>query len=180
MSTTNPASPRTPATPEPIRLLALDVDGVLTDGGIMLDDLGHETKRFCAADGVGLRVWARLGRRSAVITGRRGRALLHRLAELGVHEVIQGSGDKAASLAELERSAGVPRAQIAFVGDDWPDLPVLRRVGYAIAPANADPRVKAAARFVTPRAGGHGAVRDAIEHLLEREGLIAQALALYD
>lgn len=163
----------------PIRLLALDVDGVLTDGGIMLDDLGHEMKRFCAADGVGLRAWARVGLRSAVITGRRGRALLHRLAELGVTEVIQGSGDKAASLAELEQRSGVPRAQIAFLGDDWPDLPVLRAVGYPMAPANADGRVKAVARFVTPRGGGHGAVRDAVEHLLEREGLMEKAVGLY-
>jgi 3-deoxy-D-manno-octulosonate 8-phosphate phosphatase (KDO 8-P phosphatase) len=163
-----------------IRLLVLDVDGVLTDGGIMLADDGQEIKRFCAADGVGLRAWARVGLRSAIITGRRGDALMHRLSDLGVSEVIQGSSDKGASLALLEQRTGVPRGEMAYVGDDWPDLPIMRAVGYAIAPANADARVKAVARHVTPRAGGQGAVRDAVEHLLSGLGLLERAVALYD
>jgi 3-deoxy-D-manno-octulosonate 8-phosphate phosphatase (KDO 8-P phosphatase) len=166
--------------PETIKLLALDVDGVLTDGGIMLDDHGRELKRFCAADGVGLRTWSRLGYRAAIITGRSGSALLHRLRELGIADVIQGSKNKAASLAELHARTGVAPEAMAFLGDDWPDLPVLRRVGYPMAVANADHAVKKAARFVTQRPGGHGAVREAIEHLLGSQGRMKDALGLYD
>jgi 3-deoxy-D-manno-octulosonate 8-phosphate phosphatase (KDO 8-P phosphatase) len=163
-----------------IRLLALDVDGVLTDGGIMLDDTGREIKRFCAADGVGLRAWSRLGLKVAIITGRRGDALLHRMADLGVSELIQGSSDKAESLRLVEHRTGITRQHIAYMGDDWPDLPILRRVAYPMAPANADRRIRDLARFVAPRRGGDGAVRDAIEHLLDGLGLLPKALGLYD
>lgn len=164
----------------PIRLLALDVDGVLTDGSIMLDADGRELKRYYAADGVALRTWGRLGLPAAVITGRTSNSLLHRLAELGVGHVIQGSKNKAESLARLVESSGVQPPQMAFLGDDWPDLPVLRRVGYPMAVADAAAEVKAVARFVTARPGGRGAVRDAVEHLLGQMGLLPKALALYD
>lgn len=160
-------------------LLGLDVDGVLTDGSIMLDDQGRELKRFCAPDGVGLRTWTRLGLKAAVITGRGGTALLHRLSSLGVPEVIQSSKDKAAALEQLCRRTGVKPEHMAFLGDDWPDLPVLARVGYPMAVANAAREVKAAARFVTAAPGGHGAVREAIEHLLIAKGMLDQALALH-
>lgn len=163
-----------------INLLALDVDGVLTDGSIMLDPEGREIKRFHAADGVALRSWGRLGLKAAVITGRSSASLSHRLAELGVPYVIQGSKDKAASLKELVGASGVSPANIAFLGDDWPDLPVLRRVGYPMAVADAAPQVKHLAKFVTPRPGGRGAVRDAVEHLLTGMGLLERAIALYD
>lgn len=163
-----------------IAVLGLDVDGVLTSGVIMLDADGREIKAFHAADGVGLRTWSRLGLRSAIVTGRTGHAVLHRAADLGIHDVIQGSKDKSAALDELIRRTGVPAERIAFLGDDWPDLAMLRRVGYPMAVANADARVKAAARFVTQRRGGEGAVREAIEHLLERQGRLAEAVALYD
>ena len=169
--TTNPAD---------IRLLALDVDGVLTDGSIILDADGRELKRFCAADGVGLRTWTRLGLPAAVITGRTGDAVLHRMADLGIANVIQGSKDKAAALADLVATSGIPAAHIAFLGDDWPDLPILKRVGYPMAVANAESRVKKVAAYVTTRHGGDGAVREAIEHLLTAKGLIERALALYD
>lgn len=163
-----------------IELLALDVDGVLTDGSIYLDADGREIKRFSAADGVALRAWQRLGLRSAIITGRTSDAVLHRAADLGITTVIQGAKDKSASLDDLLRRTGVPADRIAYIGDDWPDLPVLRRVGYPIAVANAAPHVKALARHITSRRGGDGAVREAIEHLLESLRLLDKAVALHD
>lgn len=166
--------------PTDLALLALDVDGVLTDGSIWLDREGHEMKRYHAADGVALRTWGRLGFQSAVITGRTSTSLLHRLAELGVPHVTQGCKDKGAALKQLEAASGVPAARMAFLGDDWPDLPVLRRVGYPMAVGDAAREVKALAKYVTPRPGGHGAVRDAVEHLLSGMGLLSKAVALYD
>lgn len=169
-----------------VAILVLDVDGVLTDGSIMLDDHGRELKRFCAPDGVGIRAWQRLGLRLGVITGRGGTAVRHRLADLGVSDVVQSSRDKAQALDEMLERCGLAPSGAAYLGDDWPDLPALRRVGYPMAVANAADAVKAAARFVTTRAGGSGAVREAIEHLLanmrDASGatLLSRALALYD
>lgn len=172
-----PASP--PAFPA-IALLVLDVDGVLTDGAIMLDDCGREVKRFCAADGVGLRTWVRLGYRVAVITGRGGTAVRHRLADLGIAEVVQSSKDKAAALAGVVQRTGLSLDRAAYIGDDWPDLPPMRRVAYPIAVANAAAAVRGVAKFTTTRRGGDGAVREAIEHLLDKMGRMSDALRLYD
>lgn len=166
--------------PHRVQLLALDVDGVLTDGSIYLDADGREIKRFSAADGVALRTWQRLGLQSAVITGRVSPAVDHRAVDLGIQTVIQGSKDKSASLDQLITRTGIPCDRIAFIGDDWPDLPILRRVGYPIAVANADPKVKKLARFTTSRRGGDGAVREAVEHLLSAMSLLDKALSLYD
>ncbi len=163
-----------------IALLVLDVDGVLTDGSINVDDAGREIKRFCAADGIGIRAWIRLGYRVAVITGRGGSAARHRLADLGVAEVVQRSHDKGAALAEVCARTGIGRERTAYVGDDWPDVPALRGVTYPIAPANAAEAVKRAARYVCTRRGGDGAVREAIEHLLLGMGRMDDALRLYD
>lgn len=185
MSASQPAQPVSPdssasAAAARVRLLALDVDGVLTDGSINLDHAGRETKRYHAADGVALRTWTRLGLTLAVVTGRTSHSLLHRLAELGVGHVIQGSRDKRAAIAQLRERTGIAPEAMAFLGDDWPDLPALRAVGYPMAVANAAPEVKRLARYVTPRCGGQGAVRDAAEHLWRAQDLFARAVALYD
>lgn len=158
------------------------MDGVLTDGSIFIDDLGNETKRFNVRDGLAIKVWQRLGMKAGVITARKGggRALRHRLAELGVTLISQGSDDKGAELQQMASDAGVPLHAVAYIGDDWPDLPAMRRAGYPIAVADADPRVLAVATFVTEAPGGRGAVREAVEHLLTRMNLLEQALALYD
>jgi len=165
--------------PADITLLALDVDGVLTDGSIFIDDDGHETKRFNVRDGFGLRLWAKMGFETAIITGRSGTALQHRAADLKISEVIQGSTDKAASLKTLVERTGVPANRIAFLGDDWPDLGVMKAVGYPIAVADADPAILSIAAYTTRSRGGHGAVREVVEHLLASKRLLDKALALY-
>jgi 3-deoxy-D-manno-octulosonate 8-phosphate phosphatase (KDO 8-P phosphatase) len=172
-------SPAPRAAPAEVKLLALDVDGVLTDGSILIDDRGVETKRFNIHDGLGMRIWAKMGFHLAVITGRSGGAIQHRMAELGVGELIHGCADKRAALNALTRRLGITPAAVAFIGDDWPDLAVMAAVGYPIAVADADQRVRAAAAFVTSRPGGRGAVREAVEHLLAAKGLLDRAAALY-
>jgi len=167
------------ADPAAVELLALDVDGVLTDGSILMDDSGREIKRFNIRDGLGMRVWAKLGFKLAVITGRSGGAVQHRLAELGVGEVVQGCRDKCEALARLSQRTGVAPERIAFLGDDWPDLGIMARVGYPMAVADAEEHVRAAAAFVTTRPGGRGAVREAVEHLLAAKGLLDRAVDLY-
>lgn len=163
-----------------IQLLALDVDGVLTDGSILLDDNGIETKRFNVRDGFGIVLWQKLGFGVAVITGRAGHAVQHRCAELRIAHLIQNASDKSAALDRLCRIVSLSPDRIAFIGDDWPDLPILRRVGYPIAVSDADPHVRQAAAFITPSAGGRGAVREAVQHLIEAKGVMVRALAMYD
>jgi 3-deoxy-D-manno-octulosonate 8-phosphate phosphatase (KDO 8-P phosphatase) len=159
-------------------MLVMDVDGVMTDGSILLDDHGRETKRFNVRDGAGLRAWTGLGFTAAVITGRAGTALQHRMAELGIADVIQGSRTKGAALAALCAHRGVNLAHVAYLGDDWPDLAAMRLVGYPIAVGDADNFVKSAAAHVTAAPGGRGAVREAIEHLLGAKGLTERAAEL--
>ncbi len=163
-----------------IRLLCLDVDGVLTDGGISIDDAGHETKRFHVRDGAALRMWSRLGLETAVITGRSGMALRHRLRELGVRHVISGSKDKGAAFDGLLRDLGMRASEAAMIGDDLPDLPILRRCGLPIAVADATAEVIAIARFVTARPGGNGAVREAVERMLRDAGRWEEAVRTFD
>jgi 3-deoxy-D-manno-octulosonate 8-phosphate phosphatase (KDO 8-P phosphatase) len=166
--------------PRDISLLALDVDGTMTDGGIYVDDDGREFKRYDVTDGLGIRVWADLGFHVGIITGRAGRNVSQRAAYLKIKHVALDVRDKVAAMEQLCRDTGVPRERAAFLGDDWPDLCAMRVAGYPMAVANAHPKVKACAKFVTARPGGSGAVREAIEHLLESKGLLEQAMRLYD
>jgi len=163
-----------------IRLLCLDVDGVLTDGGIAIDDAGHETKRFHVRDGAALRMWSRLGLEIAVITGRNGMALRHRLRELGVRHVIAGSKEKGAAFESLLAELGLAADECAMIGDDLPDLPIQRRCGLPIAVRDASPEVHALARLVTERPGGNGAVREAVEHILKSQGRWEEAVRHFD
>ena len=163
-----------------IALLCLDVDGVMTDGHIVIDDHGWESKRFHVRDGSGLRLWLRMGGHVAVITGRSGMALRHRAEELGIRHIIQGSQDKVADYAELLTDLRLQPSQGAVLCDDLPDLPLMRAAGYPMAVADAAPEVRAAATWVTTRPGGHGAVREAIEHLLKMQERWDDALALFE
>ncbi len=156
--------------PTQIKLLVLDVDGVLTDGSIMVDDHGTESKRFHVRDGFAIRAAMSLGLQVAVLTGRSTRAVTIRLADLGVELFLQGVADKAVGLDTLCQMAGVDPQQAAYVGDDLIDLPAMRRCGYPMAVADASPEVRDVARYVTTIPGGHGAVRNAIEHLLKAQG----------
>ncbi|HRP62967.1 MAG TPA: HAD hydrolase family protein [Phycisphaerales bacterium] len=165
---------------ENVRLLCLDVDGVMTDGGVRLDDLGVETKRFHVRDGAGIRIWLKLGYEIAIITGRSGMAIHHRAAELGIHHVLQGLKHKREAFTSLLNTLDLRASEAAMLGDDLPDLPVMRLAGYPMAVADAAEEVRAAARFVTTRPGGHGAVREVIEHLLKSRGEWDRALKLFE
>tara|TARA_R110002073_G_scaffold1715_3_gene12333 strand:+ start:92842 stop:93348 length:507 start_codon:yes stop_codon:yes gene_type:complete len=159
--------------PSQIELIIFDVDGVLTDGSININDDGSETKRFSVRDGYAFRLWLNAGLKIAIITGRSGKALTHRLYSLGIDEsmIIQGSKDKSEALDDIIQRTGIDASKIAYMGDDWPDLPALTRVGLPICPADAEPEVIAACELVTQKPGGHGAAREAIAHILGAKGL---------
>ncbi|MFI5373373.1 MAG: KdsC family phosphatase [Candidatus Rokuibacteriota bacterium] len=150
-----------------IRLLILDVDGVLTDGGLLYGASGEETKRFHVHDGLALVAARKAGLQVAVLSSRASAAVTRRMTELGVSEVHQGVMDKASALAALCERLGVPISAVAMMGDDLPDLAAMGRVGLALAPANAVAEVKRVAHWVARRRGGDGAVREAVEMLLK-------------
>lgn len=162
-----------------VRLLAMDVDGTLTDGGVFFDDAGRETKRFHIHDGLGIVLAGFVGLQIAWITGRTSPVVERRARELGVAHLLQGVRDKAAALTELAVRLGVAPDAVAYFGDDLNDLPALRAAGVALAPANAVDEVKAVAHLVTPRPGGYGAARDAIEAILRARGDYAAAVSAY-
>ncbi len=162
-----------------IQLLILDVDGVLTDGGIIRDDAGQQIKRFHVRDGAGIVLWRRLQKDVAIITGKESAVVSHRAEELGIEHLYQNVGNKLETYDQLKDELGIKDAEIAYVGDDLPDLPVLRRVAVPIAVADATEEVRAAAKYVTKFPGGYGAVRDAIEFLCKEMGLWQQVLNRY-
>jgi 3-deoxy-D-manno-octulosonate 8-phosphate phosphatase (KDO 8-P phosphatase) len=152
-----------------IELLVLDVDGVLTDGGIVLGG-GLELKQFHVRDGSGLKAWRDSGKRSALVTGRRSAAVELRAAELGIDFVVQGAGDKLAAYHDIRERAGLAPPAVCCVGDDLPDMPLLKDCGLAVAVADACPQAGAAAHFVTRARGGRGAVREVVELILRCQG----------
>jgi 3-deoxy-D-manno-octulosonate 8-phosphate phosphatase (KDO 8-P phosphatase) len=154
-----------------IELLIVDVDGVLTDGGIIYSDDGAELKQFHVRDGSGLQIWKFVGKRTALITGRKSKVVAVRAAEVGIDPVIQGAPDKLPAYRDLLATGGWRPEQVCFVGDDVPDLPVLRNCGLAVAVADACAEVLADAHYVTTAAGGRGAVRETIELILRCQGL---------
>lgn len=168
---------------ERIRLVVLDVDGVLTDGGIYLgaasDGEPIELKRFEITDGTGIRLLRDAGIAVAIVTGRQSHAVRLRAAELGVTECHQGAEAKLSVVEEMLDRLGLGWEQAAFVGDDLIDLPVLRRVGLPAAVANAAPEVRAEAVWTAHRHGGHGAVREFAEALLHARGEWPAAVRRY-
>ncbi len=149
-----------------IRLLILDVDGVLTDGGLYFGPDGEACKRFHVHDGAGIKAVQQAGVQVAWVSARDSAAVRSRAAELEVAHVVEGERDKGAALERLARHLGLAPAAIAAVGDDLADLPMLRAAGLAVAVANARPEVRAAAHLVTQAHGGHGAVREVCDLLL--------------
>ncbi|SIQ68478.1 HAD family hydrolase [Pseudacidovorax sp. RU35E] len=159
-----------------VRVAFFDVDGVLTDGGIYFTEAGETLKRFSVLDGYGLQMLRKAGIEPVVVTGRDSAPLRARLQALGVQHARYGVMDKVAASVEILTALGVDWAQTAAIGDDWPDLPVLRRVAFSAAPANAHPEVAASVRYVTRLRGGEGAAREFCDLLLCASGRYASLL----
>ena len=153
-----------------IRLLICDVDGVLTDGGYYYGPGGVEIKRFNTKDGLGLKLAMRSGLRVAILSARKGEATERRMAELGIEHVVLGSSDKKRDLRRICNANHVTPEETAFIGDDLMDLAAMNSVGYAMAVADAAVELQEASAYVTQKPGGHGAVREAVEHLLREAG----------
>jgi 3-deoxy-D-manno-octulosonate 8-phosphate phosphatase (KDO 8-P phosphatase) len=155
---------------EKIKLLLLDVDGVLTDGSIVYNDHGRESKQFNVKDGFGMKLLMSAGIELGIVTGRRSEALAHRCNDLGIRLIFDGISDKSSVLDEIQQHTGISADNIAFVGDDIPDLLLMRRIGVSIAVADAHENVRANADWVTSAPGGAGAVREVCEAILKSQG----------
>ncbi len=161
---------------QPVRVVFFDVDGVLTDGGLYFTESGETTKRFHALDGHGIKLLQRAGITAAVVSGRDSLALRARLAALGVTQIRLGTEDKLPAAEAILAELGLDWSAAAAMGDDWPDLPLLRRAAFACAPAGAHAEVLALAHHVTSRSPGAGAVRELCDLLLLAAGRYAAEL----
>lgn len=162
-----------------VRCLIMDVDGVLTDGRIIFATDGTELKCFDVKDGHGIVLAHRVGLETVIITGRRSAVVERRAEELGIKRVYQKIWDKLAKYEEVRSELGLEDEEVAFIGDDVVDVPLLKKVGLAISVADAHEAAKAASHYVTHRPGGRGAVREAIEFILKAQGLWAEAVSKY-
>lgn len=162
-----------------IKLLLLDVDGVLTDGRLFFNNAGDEFKAFNTLDGQGIKALQRTGVKVGIITGRTSDLVARRARDLGIAILIQGREDKWDALQEILASHPHELDEIAFVGDDWPDLTVMTRVGCAIAPANGHESVVARAHWQTQKRGGEGAVREVCDGIMKAQNTYEQALGAY-
>lgn len=159
-----------------IKLIAMDVDGVLTDGSLIMGANGEELKAFSVHDGVGIKLAHLAGLITAIITGRSSPIVLRRAKELGITEVYQDVVDKELALNDLLEKYKLKDYQVAYIGDDINDLKIMKRVGVKIATLNAVREVKDIADFITEVEGGRGAVRDAINTILEKKGVLIDAI----
>lgn len=162
-----------------IRVLVLDVDGVLTDGGLYYDLQNQVMKRFDVQDGLGIRIAQQAGIIIAVITGLNSKAVETRVRDLGITDYYAGFHDKRNCLEEIRTRYSLEWHQMAYLGDDWVDLAVMNKVGLPLAVANAQPEVKSLARYVTTAKGGQGAVREIIRHVLMAQGKYEAVLAAW-
>ena len=152
-----------------IKLLLMDCDGVLTDGRVWLFDDGEEQKGFHTRDGLGIELWHRAGLKSGIISGRKSSAVERRARGLGMEFVVQGVVEKVQAFAETLAKAGVTDEEVAFIGDDLNDIPLMLRSGFGVAVADAAPEARERAHYVTKLAGGYGAVREVIEVILKAQ-----------
>lgn len=159
-----------------IELLLSDVDGVMTDGGITYDEAGLETKTFSVRDGLGVKLWRRSGGAFGIVTSRSSQVVQRRSDELGVDYIHQGVSEKLPIVRDIAERHGVPLERVAYLGDDLPDLPVIREVGLGVAVADAAQELLDAAGHVTHTRGGRGAVRELVESLLKASGKWDQAI----
>lgn len=163
-----------------VQLLLLDVDGVLTDGSITYLSGGVEAKSFNTQDGLGMKLLQDGGVAVGLITARSSEAVERRARDLKLSHVYQGIGDKLTALEQICKETGLRPPQMAYMGDDWIDLPLINRVGFAAAPANAVPEVKQRVHYTAERPGGRGAVREVCDLILEAKGQLTQMLARFD
>lgn len=162
-----------------IRLLILDVDGVMTDGRIIFDSNGIESKFFNVKDGHGIKMLQRAGIEVAIISGRESKVVANRAAELGIGRVFQKSLNKLEPYLKILADTGLADEEVAFVGDDLIDIPVLKRVGFAAAPADAIDEVIPFVHFVTRNSGGWGAVREVCDMILKAQNRWEELTARY-
>ena len=181
----SPPSPELTFSPEllhaaqGVRVVFFDVDGVLTNGGLLYTEAGETIKQFHTLDGHGLKLLQRAGITPAIVTGRDSAPLRTRLAALGIVHAAYGTEDKAPAAAAMLHQLGLTWQHAAAMGDDWPDLPLLTRSALALAPANAHAEVRSRAHYVTRARGGAGAVREACDLLLQASGHYTALLAPY-
>ncbi len=162
-----------------VQLLVMDVDGVLTDGRMILSERGDELKAFNTRDGIAVALAKRAGLRTAIVTGESSPIAKARGAKLGVDSVVLGARRKGETVEALMAEFGLPAEAVAYVGDDLLDIPAMQRVGLAIAVADAAPPVKAVAHVVTRAAGGRGAVRECVELILRAQGAWTRVVGAY-
>ena len=162
-----------------IKLLALDVDGVLTDGTLIINADGSESKFFNSLDGHGIRMWQRAGLKVALISGRTSVPTERRAEQLHIEYVLQECHYKLPAVEKLAGQLGFSPENIAYIGDDLTDMPVMRYAGFAVAVANAVDEVKQCADYVTTRPGGSGAVREVIEYILKNSGIWQELMKRY-
>jgi 3-deoxy-D-manno-octulosonate 8-phosphate phosphatase (KDO 8-P phosphatase) len=162
-----------------IRLLLMDVDGVLTDGGVILDNQGVESKCFNIRDGFGIRLWREAGGKAGIVTGRSSQVVKLRGGELDLDVVRQGVGDKLAEVKNIAATLKLRAEEIAYVGDDLPDLSSIRYAGLGVTVADAPEEVRAVADYVTSVGGGRGAVREMVELILKNTGRWESAIRKY-
>jgi len=162
-----------------IRMLVIDVDGVLTDGTIIINADGSESKFFNSLDGHGIRMWQRAGLKVAFLSGRESEPTKCRAKQLEIDYCVQNCYDKLPALEKLLEQLGLSPDRVAYIGDDLPDLPVVRYVGFGVAVANAVDEVKQYADYVTSRPGGSGAVREVIEYILKNTGRWQELMTRY-
>ena len=163
-----------------IQLLLLDVDGVMTDGGIIYDASGLETKRFNVRDGHGIKMLQRYGIQVGIITGRTSIVVDLRARELGIELVYQGALKKLESYTDVKARTGLDDSQIAYMGDDIIDVPVMRRVAFAASPRDGQDEARAVAQYVASRDGGCGAVREVCDIILKGRGVWPEVVARYE
>jgi 3-deoxy-D-manno-octulosonate 8-phosphate phosphatase (KDO 8-P phosphatase) len=162
-----------------IQLVIFDVDGVLTDGGLYFTEDGTELKRFNSLDGHGIKMLKDNGVEVAVITARDSKAVAYRMKNLGITHFYQGQADKVVAFNDLLQKLNLSADSVAYVGDDVIDLPVMTKVGFSIAVANAHDTVKQYANLITEKSGGHGAVREVCDFILKAQGKFDDAMKLY-
>jgi len=155
---------------EKIKILLLDVDGVMTDGSIIYNDSGNEIKSFCVKDGLGIRLLMNAGIKTGVVTGRSSEALHHRCKNLRIEYIFDGILNKVKILDKIIEMTGIQASEIAYMGDDLPDIPIMRGVGIPIAVADAHESVIETACIVTSAKGGNGAIREVCEAILKAQG----------